>query len=49
MGVTTVVVGERPPELESFLARRCTLGLDGHDEVWEGAYHVAPHAHRADF
>lgn len=31
------------------LARRCTLGPDGHDEVWEGVYHVAPHAHGADF
>jgi len=43
--VTTVFLGERPPELEAFLARRRALGLDGHDEVWEGEYHVAPHAH----
>ncbi len=41
----TVILGERPPELEDFLARRRALGQDGHDEVWEGVYHVAPHAH----
>lgn len=41
----TVVLGERPPELEAFLARRRALGQDTYDEVWEGAYHVAPHAH----
>jgi Uma2 family endonuclease len=41
----TVVLGERPPELEAFLARRRALGLDLRDEVWEGVYHVAPYAH----
>lgn len=43
--MSTVVLGERPAELEALLARRRALGLDGHDEVWEGVYHVAPHAH----
>lgn len=38
----TVILGERPPELEAFLARRRTLGQDRFDEVWEGNYHVAP-------
>lgn len=42
--VKTVVLGERPPELEALIARRKKLGLDLHDEVWEGVYHVAPYA-----
>ncbi len=41
----TVVLGERPVELEDLIARRRALGQDGHDEIWEGDYHVAPHAH----
>ena len=41
----TVVLGDRPAELEELIARRRALGLDGMDEVWEGAYHVAPRAH----
>lgn len=43
--MSTVVLGEPPAELEALLARRRALGLDGHDEVWAGAHHVAPHAH----
>jgi Uma2 family endonuclease len=43
--VKTVVLGERPAELEAFLERRRALGQDGYDEVWEGVYHVAPMAH----
>ena len=43
--MSTVVLGERPAELEALLARRRALGLDGHDEVWEGVYHVAAPAH----
>ncbi len=41
----TVVVGPRPPELEAIIARRRALGLDTHDEVWEGDYHMAPAPH----
>lgn len=41
----TVVLGARPQELEDFIRRRQTLGLDRFDEVWEGIYHVAPAAH----
>lgn len=41
----TVLLGDRPPEVEQFLARRRELGQDGFDEVWEGEYHVAPNAH----
>jgi Uma2 family endonuclease len=40
-----VVLGPRPPEIEAFLERRRALGQDGHDEVWDGAYHVAPMTH----
>lgn len=43
----TVVLGRRPHELETLLERRRALGLDTHDEVWEGAYHAAPAAHPA--
>lgn len=41
----TVLLGERPAEIESFLARRRALGQDLYDEVWEGDYHVAPASH----
>lgn len=41
------MLGPRPEELESLLRRRQALGLDTYDEVWEGAYHVAPAAHPA--
>ncbi len=43
--VTTVVLGERPAELEALLDKRRRLGLDGHDEVWNGVYVMAPYAH----
>ncbi len=41
----TVVLGEPPGPLRSWLERRRALGLDRFDEVWEGEYHVAPEAH----
>jgi Uma2 family endonuclease len=41
----TVVLGERPAELEALIEKRRRLGLDGHDEVWKGVYVMAPHAH----
>ncbi len=43
--MTTVVLGERPQELDAWLERRRELGQDGFDEVWEGEYHGAPVAH----
>jgi len=43
--VRTVVLGERPRVLEELIEERRRLGLDGHDEVWEGEHHLAPHAH----
>jgi Putative restriction endonuclease len=42
--MTVVVVGEHP-DVEAIIARRRLLGLDHHDEVWEGVYHMAPYAH----
>lgn len=43
--MTTVVVGDRPAELQDWLDRRRELGQDGYDEVWDGVYHVAAMAH----
>jgi Uma2 family endonuclease len=41
----TVLVGERPPEVEDLLQRRRALGQDLFDEVWEGDYHMGPAPH----
>ena len=41
----TVVLGEPPAPVQSWLDQRRALGLDRFDEVWEGEYHVAPEAH----
>ncbi len=41
----TILLGEPPPPVRSWLERRRELGLDRFDEVWEGEYHVAPEAH----
>lgn len=41
----TVLLGQPPPEVEAFLARRRALGQDLFDEVWKGTYHVAPASH----
>lgn len=41
----TVILGERPAVLEELIERRRKLGLDRHDEVWEGEYHMSPAAH----
>ena len=42
--VRTVVFGPPPAEISALIARRRALGLDTHDEVWEGEYHMAPAA-----
>ncbi len=42
--VRTVVLGPPPAEISALIARRHALGLDTHDEVWEGEYHMAPAA-----
>jgi Uma2 family endonuclease len=41
-GMKTVVLGEMPPMLASLVAERKRLGLDRHDEIWNGEYHMAP-------
>jgi Uma2 family endonuclease len=40
--VRTVILGERPPQIEDWLRLRRERGQDLLDEVWEGVYHVAP-------
>jgi Uma2 family endonuclease len=40
----TVVLGDPPPVLVSLISDRQRLGLDTHDEVWQGEYHMAPAA-----
>lgn len=43
--MTTIIRGPRPPEVEAWLERRRSAGLDRFDEVWEGRYVVAPDPH----
>ncbi len=38
----SVVLGDMPDALSSLIAERQRLGLDTHDEMWEGNYHMAP-------
>lgn len=40
----TVILGERPPEIEALIELRHATGADLYDEVWEGEYHMAPAA-----
>lgn len=40
----TIVLGEHK-EVAELIERRRSLGLDGHDEVWDGVYVMAPFAH----
>lgn len=40
----TVVLGERPKELEALIESRRATGADLYDEVWDGEYHMAPAA-----
>lgn len=41
----TVVISGEHAQVQELIQQRRDLGQDGHDEVWEGVYHVAPHAH----
>jgi hypothetical protein len=41
--MTIVIVGHHE-EIDALIERRRALGQDGSDEVWEGTYHMAPHA-----
>jgi Uma2 family endonuclease len=43
----TVVLGPPPRALEELIEERRRLGLDVHDELWEGEYHMAPATHSA--
>ena len=38
----TLVMDPPPAEFEALIERRRRLGLDHHDEMWEGVYHMAP-------
>jgi Uma2 family endonuclease len=40
----TVILGEPPQVVLSLIAERQRLGLDRHDEIWEGDYHMVPAA-----
>ncbi len=42
--MTVVVLGEQP-DITAIIARRRELGLVGHDEVWNGVYHLVSNAH----
>lgn len=41
-GMRTVVLGDRPRELDELIERRRATGADRYDEVWKGEYHMAP-------
>jgi Uma2 family endonuclease len=40
--VRTVILGERPPQLEALIESRRRTGADRRDEIWEGDYHMNP-------
>ncbi len=41
VSMRTVILGDRPPEIEEWLRQRRERGLDTFDEMWEGVHHVA--------
>jgi Uma2 family endonuclease len=41
----TLVMDPPPAELEALIERRRRLGLDHHDEMWEGVLHMNPAPH----
>jgi hypothetical protein len=41
----TVILGDPPPEIAAFPARRRALDQDRSDEVWEGDHHLVPAPH----
>lgn len=41
----TLVLDPPPVEIEALLERRRRLGLDRHDEMWDGVLHVNPAPH----
>ena len=40
--MTTLVLGQPPPELAALLERRRRAGVDRRDEVWQGVLHMVP-------
>jgi Uma2 family endonuclease len=38
----TLVLDPSPPQLQELIAQRQRTGVDKHDEVWEGVYHMIP-------
>ncbi len=38
----TLVLDPPPPQLQELIAQRQRTGVDRHDEVWEGVYHMIP-------
>jgi Uma2 family endonuclease len=38
----TLVLDPPPPQLQELLEQRRRTGVDQHDEVWEGVYHMIP-------
>jgi Uma2 family endonuclease len=45
--MATLVMDPQPAEFEALLEHRRQLGLDRHDEMWKGVYHVTPAAGEA--
>ncbi len=43
----TLLPDPPPPEFEALLERRKRMGVDRHDEVWEGVLHMSPEPSRA--
>jgi Uma2 family endonuclease len=43
----TLVLDPTPADFEAMLERRRRLGIDLHDEVWEGVLHIVPGPHSA--
>ncbi len=43
--MATLVMDPQPFELEALIERRRKLGLDHHDEMWEGVLHMNPAPH----
>ncbi len=41
----TLVMDPAPAEIDALLERRRRLGLDHHDEMWEGVLHMNPAPH----
>jgi Uma2 family endonuclease len=45
--MSTLVLDPEPADFEALLERRRRLGIDLHDEVWQGVLHMVPAPHSA--